>query len=111
MENKNHSGQHHNLPAKEFEELLRNHAKAVLLDVRTPDEFNAGHIPAAVNINVMDNWFVNSVSELDKSIPYFVYCRSGARSGRACLIMAEQGFTVYNLVGGIGSWMGNVVTA
>lgn len=72
-----------------------------ILDVRTPEELNEGKIEGAVNINFYDRNFREQVSNLEKDIPVYVYCRSGARSQQAMEIMDELGFTVvYELKGG-----------
>lgn len=77
----------------------------VLLDVRTPEEYSGGHIPNAVNINFNAPDFSAQIEKLDKSKTYLVYCRSGARSGRAATSMSEMGFqTIYTLKGGILGW-------
>ena len=78
----------------------------VLLDVRTQMEFEQGHIPGAVNIDVQGPLFQSEISELDKTKTYYVNCRSGGRSGMACQIMSQVGFTgnLYNLAGGIMAW-------
>lgn len=97
-----------NLFAEDFQEKLSEKAGAVLLDVRTPEEFQSGRIPNSININIMDSTFLAQVAALDRSKSYFVYCRSGARSGQACAAMADQGFEVYNLAGGIMRWPGEI---
>lgn len=96
------------LYSSEFQEKLNNNPNAIVLDVRTPDEFQSGKLPEAVNINIMDHNFLNNISGLDRSKTYFVYCRSGARSGQACAVMASQGYEVINLAGGIINWNGEV---
>ena len=69
-----------------------------LVDVRTPAEFAAGHIPEAVNIDVRGEKFDEEVrSTLDPSRPVAVYCRSGARSKAAARALTEKGFRVYEL--------------
>ena len=82
----------------------------VILDVRTEDEFNGGHIPGALNIDIYKGQgFIYQVDELDKDKTYFVYCLAGGRSAQACGIMKQLGFEkVYNLVGGISQWEGPV---
>lgn len=87
-----------------FKQKFESTADAVMLDVRTPMEFTSGNIPGAVNLDIMGYDFQNEVAKLDKSKAYFIYCRSGNRSGQACAIMSEMGFTTYNLSGGIGAW-------
>lgn len=82
--------------------------KTVLLDVRTPAEFAAGHLQGARNIDINGGNFEALVGALDKSVPYAVYCRSGNRSGTALEIMKGLGFTsTYHLGGGIGAWTGS----
>lgn len=89
---------------EEFKKLVDS-GKGLLLDVRTPDEFNEGHIMEAVNINFYDKDFAQQVEKLDKMKPVYVYCRSGGRSGKTKDLLHEKGFTkVYNLEGGILSW-------
>ncbi|MDX5420555.1 MAG: rhodanese-like domain-containing protein, partial [Hymenobacteraceae bacterium] len=51
--------------------------------------------------------FQNALGSLDKDKEYFVFCRSGNRSGSACELMSAQGFKCYNLAGGIGAWPNN----
>ncbi|KGA15707.1 hypothetical protein GM51_14260 [freshwater metagenome] len=77
----------------------------IILDVRTPEEFNAGHITNAININLEGSDFSSEVSKLDKNATVAVYCRSGNRSGVATDQMAEIGFTdMYDMQGGIVDW-------
>ena len=65
---------------------------AVVIDVRTPAEFASGHLEGAVNIDVQSADFEARVSELDPAGTYFVYCRSGNRSGQAIARMQALGF-------------------
>ena len=84
----------------------------VLLDVRTPAEFAAGHIAGATNIDFESGTFESDIQKLDKSKSYAVYCRSGNRSGQATALMAKDGFkTIFNLDGGLINWQiaGNAV--
>ncbi|MFC3881686.1 rhodanese-like domain-containing protein [Algoriphagus namhaensis] len=79
-------------------------ADAVIIDVRMPGEFASEKIPGARNINVMGS-FKKSIENLPRDKSYYLYCRSGSRSGQACSIMADMGFEkVTNLKGGIMSW-------
>ncbi|MGV3459844.1 MAG: rhodanese-like domain-containing protein [Flavobacterium sp.] len=84
---------------------------AVILDVRTADEYSRGIIPGAVNIDIYKGQgFIDEVEQLDKSKNYYVYCAAGARSGQACNVMHQMGFAnAYNLIGGISQWDGPVV--
>lgn len=82
----------------------------IVLDVRTPEEFAAGHIPGAININVESGTFEQDITALDPSATYAVYCRSGRRSADAIAIMEGAGFTsMVNLDGGILAWTGELV--
>ena len=100
-----------NLAQEVWVDQLENDENAFILDVRTEDECNEGMIPEAVNIDIYKGQgFIYLIEELDKSKNYYVYCRSGARSAQACLIMNQLGFeNTYNLVGGMLEWSGEVV--
>ena len=100
-----------NLEQQVWRDQLKDDANAVILDVRTEDEFSEGVIPGAFNIDIYKGQgFIYALEELDKSKNYYVYCRSGGRSGQACLIMSQLGFeNTYNLLGGIMNWEGEVV--
>lgn len=92
-----------------FQQLLTDTPGAVVIDVRTADEYHSGKIPTAINIDVMDEDFTDKIRALDRSKTYFVYCYSGGRSARACDIMSRHGLKVYNLAGGISHWVGEVI--
>ena len=77
----------------------------IVLDVRTPAEFEQGHLPGAVNIDVQAPDGPSHLARLDPGGEYAVYCRSGNRSGTAVEIMREHGITsTYHLAGGIAAW-------
>lgn len=79
--------------------------QGVLIDVRTPAEFNDERIEGAVNMNVKDSLFEQQVKKLDKTNAYFLYCGIGKRGDKALKIMEHEGFTrVYNLKGGLAEW-------
>ncbi len=65
----------------------------VIIDVRTPGEFASGHLEGALNIDVQSPDFAAQVSQLDPNQEYFIYCRSGNRSGQAISQMSNMGFT------------------
>ena len=95
---------HKNLTPAQFSEALRQPG-AVLLDVRRPDEFAAGHLPGAVNIDVTSPDFARRVAALEKTQPTYVYCRSGARSAKAAEQLTKAGFgQVHNMLGGVLDW-------
>jgi rhodanese-related sulfurtransferase len=98
-----------NLTSPEFRERIQNDENAVIIDVRTPEEWAEGVIPGALLINLMSPDFMEKINELDKSKTYYVYCRSGGRSSSACGAMAQSGYTCVNLLGGMMAWDGEVV--
>ena len=78
---------------------------AGLVDVRTPEEWNAGHLKGATHINLYDPDFEQRFAALDTSKIYVVYCRSGNRSGQAIEKMKPHGFSkLINMQGGIKAW-------
>ena len=78
---------------------------AVLIDVRENEEFAAGHIPGATNIDWNSPEFERRVSELDKSKTYLVHCAAGGRSAKASDRLTKLNFSsVYNLEGGMKAW-------
>jgi phage shock protein E len=79
----------------------------LLVDVRTDEEYQSGHIPTAINIPY--NAIVNDLPEGPKDRLIIVYCRSGARSGRAERWLRADGYTNVVDFGGILSWRGPVV--
>ncbi|MFA4838910.1 MAG: rhodanese-like domain-containing protein [Candidatus Neomarinimicrobiota bacterium] len=97
-----------NILPNEVQTTIRNdigRGKIVLLDVRTPEEFNAGHISGAINMNIKSEFFDMQINKLDKTKTYIVYCLMGGRSAKAMALMKEKGFTkVFNLQGGIRQW-------
>ncbi|RPD48760.1 rhodanese-like domain-containing protein [Hymenobacter sediminis] len=64
----------------------------VLLDVRSPEEFEAGHLPGAQNLDYRADDFAQQVAKLDPKQSYVLYCASGNRSGKAAILMQEKGF-------------------
>lgn len=79
--------------------------EVVIIDVRTPAEYQNGHIRKAQNINVQSGDFKAKMESFDREKPLYIYCRSGARSYQAGKILQEMGFKeIYDLKGGILSW-------
>jgi rhodanese-related sulfurtransferase len=72
-----------------------------IIDVRTPEEFAAGHVAGAININVEAPDFDEQIASLDAEDAYLVYCRSGRRSALAADQMAKAGFTDIIDAGGL----------
>ena len=94
------------LPVEAYQEKLAANEEVQLLDVRTPKEYEAGHIGGAVNINYFDEDFLSQVEQrFDKGKPVMLYCRSGNRSAKATAAMKEAGFEkIYDLQGGFNQW-------
>ena len=99
-----------NLSETEWVKLHDESEESVIIDVRTDDEFSTGYVGGAVNIDFyMRNEFISEIDKLDKTKSYFIYCKSGARSGQTCELMKQKGFKkVYNLEGGILGWTGEL---
>lgn len=99
-----------NINQAEFMDLVQKE-DSIILDVRRPDECSRGIVPNAKILNFMDqSRFVSEITKLDKEKHYLVYCKSGNRSGRACMMMDAMGFgNTYNLKGGMMGWSGPIV--
>jgi len=78
---------------------------AIILDVRTKEEFEEGHMEGSMNIDFHNASFKEQVEKLDKSRSYVVYCASGGRSMKAAQMMLDMGFEdVHSMSGGITEW-------
>ena len=83
-----------------------NNPDFIILDVRTADEFNSGHIATATNIDYYSSNFQADIGKLDKNKQYLVYCATGIRGAAATQVMMSLGFTdVQNMAGGITAWI------
>lgn len=91
---------------QEFKEIIAQ-PDVVILDVRTPAEYEKGHIQGAILINVMSsNFREEALKRLDKRKTIAVYCRSGRRSRKAADILTKEGYkNVFNLEGGYTGWI------
>jgi phage shock protein E len=79
----------------------------VVLDVRTPEEYAAGHLDGAVLVDFYEADFADQLAALDKDVPYLVYCQSGNRSGQTIPLMQQLGFdSAVDVDGGILAWAG-----
>ena len=86
--------------------IQNNDPDLIILDVRTADEFNSGHLAGAVNLDYYSSEFKTNVGKLDKSKQYLVYCRTGIRAAASVRIMLDLGFkNVQNMTGGITQWI------
>lgn len=94
-----------NLNAQEFYNKITSDNNAIILDVRTPQEYSEGHIPDSILIDIYSPKFPNKIAELDRNKNYYIYCRSGSRSYHAGVFMLSEGFSsVQHLEDGIISW-------
>jgi len=83
----------------------KNNPNFIILDVRTPKEYDQEHISGAMNLDFYTHSFRTNLNQLDKGKTYLVYCRSGRRSSLSLDMMRELGFSnVYNVSGGTLSW-------
>ena len=80
---------------------------AVLLDVRTPQEYREGHIPESINVPLQTIDKVTSIAE-NKDTVLYVYCYSGARSRQATAMLQHMGYTNVRNIGGIATYHGKV---
>tara|TARA_R100000951_G_scaffold49881_1_gene42193 strand:+ start:413 stop:727 length:315 start_codon:yes stop_codon:yes gene_type:complete len=98
------------LTQDKWREELKKSNNSVILDVRKPEECAEEIIPNAIEIDILNpEYFMSEVEKLDKNKDYFIYCRSGNRSGQACSIMEQLGFnSTHNLLGGMLEWNGEV---
>lgn len=93
-----------NVDVETFSSLVQKN-NGTVLDVRTSEEVASGRIESAENINFFANDFKQQIEKLDKTMPVYVYCASGGRSGKAMKMLTKAGFPeVYNLKGGMGAW-------
>lgn len=97
-------GDFKSLSVKDFASCIAD-KEVQCLDVRTVAEYSEGHIPGAININVLDASFaVVADSTLRKDKPVALYCRSGKRSKKAAAILSGKGYQIYELDKGFNAW-------
>jgi len=92
-------------PAEAAQVIDDDPAGLVVLDIRTPEEFNEARLANAINVDYYDADFAEQLDGLDKNDPYVMYCRTGNRSSDAVKTMKDLGFVeVYEIDGGIVNW-------
>lgn len=98
--------EHSLVSATEANELVQDPpAGVVILDIRTPEEYAEGHLEDSIMIDFYAADFQDRLDELDKTVPYLVYCRSGNRSATAVGMMEDLEFLeIYEMDGGIVAW-------
>lgn len=96
------------ISVEEANNLIQNNVENndfIIIDIRTPEEFESGHIEKSIMIDYYSNTFKDDLDKLDKSKTYLIYCRTGRRTGLTLDLMEELGFSeVYNMLGGITQW-------
>jgi phage shock protein E len=86
------------ITATEYKEQAKK--EGILVDVRTTEEYAAGHLAGASNADYLDGTFAKSIKDWDKEKTYYLYCKSGNRSSKAAQLMQEAGFkNIYNIGG------------
>lgn len=92
----------------DYNDVITNDKTISLIDVRTKEEYADGHIPGSINLPVDE---AENISRYvpDKSAKMLVYCRSGARTSRACQIFKTLGYKNVTNIGGILDWSGKIV--
>ena len=92
-----------NIDKKEMQEILQNNENAILLDVRSPQEFEEGHFPGAINIPNYELYYKAPRKIKDKETIIIAYCTLGLRSKKSAKILKKMGYkNIYHLDGGIG---------
>ena len=80
----------------------------ILIDVRTKDEFDLGHIDSAINLDFYSDTFQNDILSIDKNLPIVLYCRTNNRSTKTASILKDNGFKEISVLeGGITNWVKN----
>lgn len=99
------------LTQQQWWEQYQKDDNAIILDVRTAEEFEERYIPGAKQMDIQNGaTFLREAKQLDPSKNYYVYCRSGGRSGQACMLLNSLGISnAFNLNGGIMEWDGETV--
>ena len=93
------------LSPKDFIEQAKADTTAIILDVRTPEEYKEEHLAGVQQLDFLNSEaFDAGIKQLDNTHTYYVNCRSGKRSHHACMKMQKQGLKVFDMEGGILNW-------
>lgn len=94
------------MDVKQFTKELKEHPNALLVDVRTANEFNEGTITNAINYDLLDGTFQKNIDLLDPSQPIYLFCAKGGRSNKASQMLKNKNFLkIIELKGGYSSWI------
>lgn len=97
---------YYDLESPQAASVIKRFSSLVILDIRTPKEFAAGHLKGAKNLDFFSDNFGSLLDKLDKSKGYVVHCASGGRSGRSMKTFKDKGFkTVYHIADGYKGWI------
>ena len=103
-----HKREFEEIEPKEVFNILEKHRdnpEFVVLDVRTPEEYEEGHIENAYLLNAKSKDFEDELGRMDKNRKYFVYCRTGRKSRKAVELMEKDGYNeAHSIVGGMDKW-------
>ena len=92
-----------NLSYEDFFSQASKDENGIILDVRTPEEFNFNSVTDAINLNYLSHQLADDLEQLEKDKTYYVYCQTGRRSLRVCVLLKNSGFSVINLDAGLAS--------
>jgi len=96
------------LKSTEIQQILIKNKAIIILDVRTAEEFAAGHLKNAINHDIRQPDFYSNINKLNKKKTYLVYCRTNHRSGMAAEYMKQNGFvSIYQMMDGFPGWVAN----
>ena len=102
------SAQKTQLNSTDIKEVLKKNKAIVILDVRTSEEYIAGHLKGAQNIDIRQSDAYSKLDKLNPKTTYLVYCRTNHRSGMAVDYMMQKGFkSVYQMMDGFPGWAAN----
>ena len=103
-----HKREFEEIEPKEVFTILEKHRDDpdfVVLDVRTPEEYEKGHIENAHLLNAKSRDFEDEIGKMDKNRKYFVYCRTGRKSRKAVELMQKSGYKeAHSIIGGMDKW-------
>lgn len=98
-----------NITGEELRNIQNENKDVIVIDVRTSGEIQSGKIVGAQHLDFMSPDFADKIKSFDPSVPYVLVCQSGNRSRSAGGLMESNGFTtLYNLLGGMMLWNGEV---
>lgn len=96
-----------NLQPHEVADKVKKGSAVNIIDVREYEEWISGHIPGARHISL--SLLPIKMEELDRNTEFVMVCQSGGRSARACEYLANKGYHVINMIGGMSEWTGDLV--